>query len=622
MNKERSNWRRRLPARARGAQIRPILELLEARNLLSNFTNVGVSNPASDPGPAGGFTQSETTLVVGGGVGFHNVFAGFNDSESFNGSNGKFTGYAVSTDGGTTWTDMGALPTSPNGDAGDPVMATLAPTPNSPGAVYFTTLAFSGTAIPFFSSTGNAFVTPAVNAAPGFTPGDFLDKDWMAVDNFPGPGNGNIYVTCTDFGPGGTTRVALTRSTNGGASFGPSGGTTIFGPVVFPPNEVQGSYIVVEPNHNVDVFLFGHFGAINQLGIAKSTDFGATFSPVTLVTNLATTTLNGDLGLTVSNSNPTAIRTNSFPHAAVNPVNGNLYLVYNDKVDGTDKSNIYFIQSTNGGATWSAPFQVNDDKAALGAAISTNDNWQPDIAVTPDGTHLGIFWYDRRTDPNNSLINWFGETAAISGATVTFGSHNIRVTPSAFPPVLPGVIHTDPLVNPGYMGDYDTVGADNFVFYTTWGDNRNIGFVSTAPDVFFARIPVNAQSGPNPFLRDPIGETGGTGTVVGGSVEAWTTALTAPFAFATGAFPVGLLPGSANSQLPAATAAAVIQDSGTVTARPDSTQDQPQAPEATASVSPSSYENLLGNDQSGGLADSVAGLGTADQFWGFFGGQV
>jgi hypothetical protein len=621
MNKGRSNWLRRPPVRARGAQIRPILELLEARNLLSNFTNVGVSNPAMDPGQFGGFTQSETTLVVGGGVGNHNVFAGFNDSESLaRGGNGQLTGYAVSSDGGSTWTDMGSLPISTGGDAGDPVMATAAPTPNSPGAVYFTTLAFTGTSIQFFSTATNSFTTPAVNAAPGFTAGHHLDKDWMTVDNFPGTGQGNIYVTNTDFnGSFTTSRIAFTSSTNGGVTWGPSGGTTIFGPVG-SPDAVQGSYIVVEPNHTVDVFFFFHLGGMNGIAMSKSTNFGATFGGPTIVTFLNTTGVNGDLGLTVSNSNPTAIRSNSFPHAAVNPVNGNLYLVYNDKA-GTDKSNIYFIQSTNGGASWSLPFQVNDDKAALGAPISTNDNWQPDIAVTPDGSHLGIFWYDRRTDPNNSLINWFGETAAISGATVTFGAHNIRVTPSAFPPV----VNKDRLIATGYMGDYDTVGADNLVFYTTWGDNR----LATAPDVFFARIPVDAQSGPNPFLRAPLGEGGGTEAVVGGSVEAWTTALTAPFAFATGAFPVGLLPGSANGQLPAATAAAVTQGSGTVTARPDLPLDQPQAPAATVSVSPSSYENLLGNDQQGGLADgslslagAVAGLGTADQFWAYFGGQV
>src|SRR5262249_51548920 len=65
------------------------------------------------------FTQSETTLTAFGNT----VVVGFNDSGSNAGGSNKFTGFARSTDGGATFTDGGTLPTNPNGDAGDPVMA-------------------------------------------------------------------------------------------------------------------------------------------------------------------------------------------------------------------------------------------------------------------------------------------------------------------------------------------------------------------------------------------------------------------------------------------------------------------------------------------------------------------
>jgi len=144
----------------------------------------------------------------------------------------------------------------------------------------------------------------------------------------------------------------------------------------------------------------------------------------------------------------------------VNPVNGNVYVVFNDKGAGTDKADIFFTQSTNSGATWSAPVRVNDDS-------TTNDQWQPTIAVRPDGAQLFISYYDRRLDPSNSLIDVFGAIADISDGTVTF-EPNFRITTASFPVV----IRQDPVVSPTYMGDYDQSAADNNFFYVTWGDNR------------------------------------------------------------------------------------------------------------------------------------------------------
>src|SRR5262249_46332917 len=50
----------------------------------------------------------------------------------------------------------------------------------------------------------------------------------------------------------------------------------------------------------------------------------------------------------------------------------------------------------------------------------------------------------------------------------------------------------DPVIRPGYMGDYDQVVADKAYFYSTWGDNRlSDAFHANQPDVPFAKIPVN-----------------------------------------------------------------------------------------------------------------------------------
>jgi hypothetical protein len=85
---------------------------------------------------------------------------------------------------------------------------------------------------------------------------------------------------------------------------------------------------------------------------------------------------------------------------------------------------------------------------------------------------------------------------------VTFGA-NFHITDVSFPPVFTyfnpdGSVHTqDPVIRPGYMGDYDQAVADNSYFYTTWGDNRLAdAFHANQPDVRFAKVPINWAEAP------------------------------------------------------------------------------------------------------------------------------
>src|SRR5262249_6381872 len=140
-----------------------------------------------------------------------------------------------------------------------------------------------------------------------------------------------------------------------------------------------------------------------RIMMRKSTDQGLTFGPPTMVATLKTIgDPFGDLGF--------LFRSDAFPKAVVNPVSGHLYVVYNDRpIAGLDTADIFFTMSSDGGTNWSSPTRVNSD-------TTSNDQWQPTIAVTTDGAHLGVFWYDRRLDTNNALIDYFGRIAAISGS--------------------------------------------------------------------------------------------------------------------------------------------------------------------------------------------------------------
>jgi hypothetical protein len=272
----------------------------------------------------------------------------------------------------------------------------------------------------------------------------------------------------------------------------------------------------------------------------KSTDQGQTFAHSITVTGLKTAGPNGDLGLTDSNGNP--FRSNAFPQAAVNPVSGDIYVVYNDEPNGSaDKGDIFFTMSTDGGNRWSKPLRVNDD-------TTTNDQWFPALAVTPDGNHVGIFWYDRRLDPANNLIDRFGVIGTVSGHTVTFGA-NVRITDVSFPPAL-NIDH--PIVAPTYMGDYDTASADNDYFYTTWGDNRlpdaNNPAFANQPDVRFAKIPVGGDDPTSSVLA--LSASAVSATTTGGLSSAGSlnksasllVGLLNPLMAAAPAFPSSVLP--------------------------------------------------------------------------------
>jgi FG-GAP-like repeat len=407
------------------------------------------------------FTQSETSLVAFGNT----IVAGFNDSGSNAGSTNHFTGWSRSTDGGATWTDGGTLPPSAAGDAGDPVLAR----DNTSGRIYFATLGFTNSnVIQVFRSTDNGATWLApVNGTPG---GSDEDKEWITVDNFPGSGQGNVYLVSRNFGAG--NGIYLYRSTDQGNTWGPSGGTLIV-------SGNQGAFVTVSPNHSVHVFWY----AGSSLAVRKSTDQGLTFgAPVFFASGLVGGT-NGDLGLTGLRQGTATFapfRTSEFPHAAVNPVSGNIYVTYDNDGPGSDKADVFFVQSTDGGATWSAPLRVNDD-------ATTTDQWMPTIVVSPAGDRLGIFYYSRQEDPaNNNLFKRYGRIASISGGTITF-TPSFAVSDTASLPEF----GRDTVVNPTYMGDYDQVVATGDAFHIVWSDNRNDlpgGAPRKDPNVYYNKI--------------------------------------------------------------------------------------------------------------------------------------
>ena len=404
--------RRRQSRHAAKSPLRLGLEALEPRNLLDGgLANVLVNDPALDTTPQD--LQNQTAIVLGDN---NTVIVAYNDSAPFSADNPSTFGYSISNNGGASFTDKGTLPPTPSYyTLGDPFLARSSGT----GTIFLSTI--TATTSPdgvkvladrinvFRSADDGATFDGPINATPGFgTNTTGFELGQIAVDNSSqdGSGYGNVYVAWNELRPYSPYWIVrVTRSTDDGLTWGPSGGVIVPAKPGNPLNHgllTRGSSLTVGPDHAIYVTVVTYNGSFKSqdIVISRSTDEGQTFGNAVVVTHLTSNNVPGGFGMTDSSGQ--LISAYIIPQTAVNPSNGDLYVIYPDKPKNqADKADIFFTQSTDGGKTWSNPLRVNDD-------ATTNDQWEPALAVTPDGSHVGIFWYDRRLDPANNLIDRFG----------------------------------------------------------------------------------------------------------------------------------------------------------------------------------------------------------------------
>jgi hypothetical protein len=294
--------------------------------------------------------------------------------------------------------------------------------------------------------------------------GDVVDKQWVAVNRSAvSPYRDHVYAMWALFN-GDSTQVDMATSVDRGKTFGPTVRIT-------PPNVVGPSVTYVYPEVDVSGTLYvgvASFPAKSgasaaQLWVGRSTDDGKTFA--WFDTGVKS---RGTPGCCLPN---TTFRDGILENFTASPTYpGHLYMAYEDW-DGK-QFDTKFTQSTDGGATWSAPVVVNDASNS-----ATTDQFQPSVAAGPGGA-VAIAFYDRRAAcPNdksiiaadvgrtNFCIDVSVQGYKDSGAGAVLIGPNARLSQYTWDPEQPNqtidgldqmacAAHSNPCTTRAFIGDY------------------------------------------------------------------------------------------------------------------------------------------------------------------------
>jgi hypothetical protein len=297
------------------------------------------------------------------------------------GRNGPFggsadPGYATSHNGGLTWTDgnFPQLTTVVGGPfqlASDPVAAF-----GPDGADYIQTIALdesdprSAVTVQRSTNGGLTFGKPSL-VVDDDSADIFNDKNWVAVDSSPAsPYYGRVYSVWSRFITTGSGASAVT--TNPGAvSFSDDHGKT-WSPIHFTSpltDEDEGLIPLIHKDGSITI-VYDRFvpsatdpNAGNDFETAQTSyDGGVTWGKQV--------TIGQFLGSEVP-----GMRTGGLPAAAIDPVTGDMYAVWQDtRFNSAGLNDIAFSVSTDGGARWSAPRAVDPEVAGL-------DRFTPAVAA-------------------------------------------------------------------------------------------------------------------------------------------------------------------------------------------------------------------------------------------------
>ena len=396
--------------------------------------------PNSDSSEA--FQNSEPSLGVNP----------LNPSQMIAGSFGAGTPYLKSINGGTIWSDYGILSTNDKSIAWrqDGVAALTAT---------LQVLAPATTQIQTFSGTiaASNFGAP-INT---FNPGQFLDQPWIRT----GP-SGQTYEAYNHLGNAGGRTASIRVSSDNGATFA----LPITLETVNPAGGQDAPSVRQAVNGSTVYAAFTRWGIPSgvtggtifpgsQVVVVKSTNSGTSFSPGV---SAASTT-----GYFANASNtPLTLgqeRTSS-DLAIVDPNNANHVVIAYGNVPGSGQLQLNVVESTDGGATWSA----SKFTTPLGVRSAL-----PGISILANGD-IGLLY--AQYNPNTNAL-----------------SQHLLTTTDDFATTIDSMLGTQTNATPAiqfnpYIGDFYDLTSVGDAFYGIFSaSNDDNGILALYPSVTFQR---------------------------------------------------------------------------------------------------------------------------------------
>jgi hypothetical protein len=362
-------------------------------------------------------------------------------------SNFRQAGWSYTTNGGASWT---ASVIEPGVFRTDPVLEF-----DGAGRLYYQSLDGNFLNQVFASTDAGTSWGPGVQAYGG-------DKNWMTVDKSGGSGDGFVYGTwqrffaCCD-------PFTFTRSVDGGLFFQspvqmpffPSFGTLDVG----PDGTVYSFGIDCSFGQDFDTFVLGK--SIDAQNAGQTPSFTGVMVP-----------MGGSMGIG-TDPNPDGLLGQA--NVAVDPSNGDVYLVCSVNPPGADRADVHLVRSTNGGASFGAPIRINDD-----APGASRWQWFAALDIAPSG-RIDVIWNDTRNSGQANMSQLFYAWSIDHGAT-WHGNE----------PVSPMFNSHLGWPNQNKLGDYNEIESDD--------DGANVAWAATfngEQDVYFLRLPADCRlSGP------------------------------------------------------------------------------------------------------------------------------
>jgi hypothetical protein len=260
------------------------------------------------------------------------------------------------------------------------------------------------------------------------------------------------------------------KTTDGGNSWSTP---KIIVPFIASNQQTIGNVIVVDPRNDT---LYDFFDLIKppispspfNVAFIKSTNGGDTWTQPQIIASLQT--------VFVSDPNTgQAVRTGDIlPEPAIDPATGQLYVVWQDsRFNGHHFDEVALSTSTNGGATWSAPIQVNTNTP------SNRPGFTPAVYVNAAGV-VGVSYYDFRslttetaTLPTDYWFRTVTSTLSLGAETHITGPFDML---------------TAPFSSGFFVGDYEGLTAVGTTFHPFFVA-ANSGNLSNRTDVFTTSIP-------------------------------------------------------------------------------------------------------------------------------------